>query len=213
MTKKLLTTSEVCIILNVTRWTLAKWEKANKLKPIRTTGGHRRFHESEVNELMGVKTPSEAQNHKVVAVYCRVSCHDQKSKGDLDRQKARTLEYCVKQNYKVEHILSEVGSGMNDNRHKLNRLFDLVRSRLINKVVLEHKDRLTRFNFNYLDNFFSSYGVEIEMIESVFPKSYEAELVEDIVSLMASFSAKLYGKRSSQRRQNHIKSRTKGQVQ
>ena len=51
------------------------------------------------------------------------------------------------------------------------------------------------------------------MIESVFPKSSEAELVEDMVSLMASLSAKLYGKRSSQRRQNYIKSRTKRQVQ
>ncbi|NEO62666.1 MAG: IS607 family transposase [Moorea sp. SIO4G2] len=204
MSEKLLTTAETCKILNVTRWTLKKWEDSGKLKPIRTTGGHRRFRESEVNLLMGVQ-PLDTTNKNVVAVYCRVSSHDQKKKGDLDRQKARTLEYCAKKNYKVEHVLAEVGSGMNDNRAKLKRLFHLVRSRLINRIIVEHRDRLTRFNYNYLDAFFSSYGVQIELMEEVLPQSYEAELVEDIISLMASFSAKIYGRRSSQRRKNHLR--------
>lgn len=94
---------------------------------------------------------------------------------------------------------------MNDNRPKLKRLFHLVRSKLIERVVIEHKDRLTRFNFAYLDTFFSSHGVVIECMESVLPKSYEAELVEDILSLMASFSAKIYGKRSAERRKIRLR--------
>lgn len=205
MAEKLLTTAEVCNLLNVTRWTLQKWEKSGVLNPIRTPGGHRRFKQSEVNELMKVESSDAPVNLEVVAVYCRVSSQEQKQKGDLDRQKARTLEYCAKQNYKVEHVLSEVGSGMNDNRAKLKRLFHLVRSRLINRVIVEYKDRLTRFNYNFIDCFFSSYGVQIELIEEVLPKSYEAELVEDIVSLMASFSAKIYGRRSSQRPKEHLR--------
>lgn len=205
MSDKLLTSAEACKILNVTRWTLKKWEDLGKLNPIRTTGGHRRFKESEVNLLMGVDQPDKPQNLNVTAVYCRVSSNDQKKKGDLDRQKAGTLEYCAKQNYKVEQVIAEVGSGMNDNRSQLKRLFHLVRSRLINRVVVEHKDRLTRFNYNFLDSFFSSYGVQIELMEKVLPQSDEAELVEDIISLMASFSANIYGKRSSQRRKNHLK--------
>lgn len=89
---------------------------------------------------------------------------------------------------------------MNDNRSKLKRLFHLVRSHLINRVVIEHKDRLTRFNFAYLESFFSSHGVVIECVEDDLPKSYEAELVEDIVSLMASMSAKIYGQRAANNR-------------
>jgi putative resolvase len=89
---------------------------------------------------------------------------------------------------------------MNDNRSKLKQLFHLVRSHLINRVVVEHKDRLTRFNFFFLESFFSSHGVVIECIEDVLPKTYEAELVEDIVSLMASMSAKIYGRRSAANR-------------
>jgi predicted site-specific integrase-resolvase len=109
----------------------------------------------------------------------------------------------LKKKYNVEHIFAEVGSGMNDNRTKLKRLFHLVRSRLVNRVVIEHKDRLTRFNFAYLDAFFSSYGVIIECMEQVLPQTYEAELVEDILSLMASFSAKIYGRRAAENRRKN----------
>jgi putative resolvase len=97
-----------------------------------------------------------------VAVYCRVSSHDQKQKGDLDRQKARLLEYCVKKKYPVEQVFDEVGSGMNDSRSKLHQLMKLVFGRKINRVIIEHKDRLSRFNYNIFKVFFESYGVEIE---------------------------------------------------
>lgn len=197
MTEKLLTTAEVCQLLSVSRWTLKKWDDSGRLPALRTDGGHRRYRLSDVYKFMG-KEVSELINQDVTAVYCRVSSHDQKQKGDLDRQQVRVYEYCLRKKYNVEHIFTEVGSGMNDNRAKLKRLFHLVRSRLINRVVIEHKDRLTRFNFAYLDAFFSSYGVIIECMEQILPQSYEAELVEDILSLMASFSAKIYDGRSDE---------------
>ena len=79
-------------------------------------------------------------------------------------------------------------------------MFELVESKQIDIVFIEHKDRLSRFCFNYLVSYFNSYGVKIEMVESVMGKGFEQELVEDILYLMASFSAKIYGKRSSQNR-------------
>lgn len=86
------------------------------------------------------------------------------------------------------------------------RLFQLVANHQITQVVVEHKDRLCRFNFGVYQKFFESHGVKIELIEEVLPKSYEAELVEDMLSLMASFSAKIYGKRSADRRkERHLK--------
>ena len=200
MKEKLLTTAEACEMLNVSRWTLKKWEDSGELVPIKTKGGHRRFKLTEINKLIGIKNVDELKNPEVVAVYCRVSSYDQKVKGDLDRQKARVLESCLKKKYNVEYIFSEVGSGMNDNRILLKRLFHLVRSQLINRVVVEHKDRLTRFNYSFLETFFSSNDVVIEVLEELLPKSYEAELVEDLVSLMASMSAKIYGRRSAENR-------------
>jgi predicted site-specific integrase-resolvase len=67
-------------------------------------------------------------------------------------------------------------------------------------VVVEYKDRLTRFCFEVFESFFNSHCVEIECVEEVFPKSFENELVEDMLSLLSSFSSKIYGKRSADRR-------------
>lgn len=205
MTEKLLTTAETCNLLSVSRWTLNKWEESGELNPIRTKGGHKRYKSSELNKLLGV-TDKIPDTPSSVLVYVRVSSHEQKAKGDLDRQKARVLEHCLKQKYNVEHIFAEVGSGMNDKRAKLKRIFHLVRSHQISRVIVEHRDRLTRFNYSFLESFFSSHGVVIEVLEEVLPKSYEAELVEDIISLMASMSAKIYGKRASENRKkkNHL---------
>lgn len=187
-------------MLSVSRWTLRKWELSEELVPIKTTGGHRRYKLSDINKLIGVFELSAEANPEIVAVYLRVSSHGQKAQGDLDRQKSRVLEECLKKKYNVEYIFAEVDSGMNDNRSKLKRLFQLVRSHLINRVVIEHRDRLTRFNYSYLEAFFGSHGVAIEVLEETLPKSYQAELVEDIISLMASMSAKIYGKRSAEKR-------------
>jgi putative resolvase len=65
---------------------------------------------------------------------------------------------------------------------------------------VEHKDRITRFNYSFLESFFSSHGVTIECLEEILPKSYDAELVEDVIALMASMSAKIYGRRSAANR-------------
>ena len=192
METKLLTTAEVAQRLSVTKWTLRRWDDSGKLPAIRTKGGHRRYRESDINNYLGIQVEQQ-QRKEAVAAYIRVSSYDQKQKGDLDRQKARVLEHCIKQKYNVEHIFSEVGSGMSDNRSKLNRLFQLVANHEVTKVVVEYKDRLTRFNFGVYQAFFESHGVQIECIEEVLPKSYEAELVEDMISIMASFSAKIYG--------------------
>ena len=60
------------------------------------------------------------------------------------------------------------------------------------------KDRLARFMVGFLHEFFNSHDVEIEWMSEILGKSYEQELVEDILSLMSSFSNKIYGKRSAE---------------
>lgn len=192
MYDRLITIEEASTLIRVSKSTLRRWESENKIASIRTEGGHRRYRLSDIQKLIGAES---IDNKDRVVIYSRVSSNEQKQKGDLDRQKARVLEYCAKKKYNMEYIFDEVGSGMSDTRTKLLKLFDLVSKREINRVVVEHKDRLTRFNFNIFKEFFKSHGVEIEVIEDVLPKSYEAELVEDMLSLMSSFTAKIYGKR------------------
>ena len=199
MSSNLLTISEVAEKLNATQVSLRAWDRQGKLVPIRTPGGHRRYKAEDVDKFMGI-LPQIASKVESVAVYARVSSHEQKAQGDLERQKNRLVEHCAKSGYKVDHILEDVGSGMSDNRPKMKALFKLVIEKKIGKVVVEYKDRMTRFQFNVFAEFFGSHGVSIEVIGSPEDKTYEQELVDDIMALMASFSGKIYGKRSADRR-------------
>lgn len=196
--------SQASQLLGVDNSTLRYWDKSGKLKSQRTIGGHRRYLMSDIKKLQGIPEEEITKNNidvsNNVAVYCRVSSHEQKQKGDLDRQKGRLLEYCIKNKYDVEHIFEEVGSGMSDTRNKLHRLCDIAEKTKISKIIVEHKDRLTRFNYKIYERYFKSLGVEIIIVEETLPKSYEAELVEDIMSLVASSSSKVYGKRSAENR-------------
>ena len=186
-------------MMGVSPQTLRAWEEQDKISPVYTPGGHRRYKLSQIEEVRDneVKLSSGITR---VAVYCRTSSHEQKQKGDLERQIGRVLQYCVEKKYNVVEAFEEFGSGVNDSRAKLKKLFKLVEEQKIDKVVVEHKDRLSRFCLEYLVCYFNSYGVEIEWMSDILGKSYEEELVEDILSLMSSFSNKVYGKRSAENR-------------
>ena len=201
MAKPFLTIKEASLMLGISTETLRNWERDNKITPTYTNGGHRRFPRVEIEKLAGIyQEPTIPVQQNRTAIYCRVSSHEQKQKGDLERQVGRMTTETLKRGYNLVSVIDEVGSGMNDNRKKLQKLFELVESKQIDIVFIEHKDRLSRFCFNYLVSYFNSYGVKIEMVEQVIGKEFEQELVEDILSLMASFSAKIYGKRSAQNR-------------
>lgn len=197
--EKFYTLNEVSNLLNVHQDTLRLWDKSGKLISIRTKGGHRRYKHSVIHELMDVDEQTK-EFKDIICIYCRVSSNEQKTKGDLDRQKQRLYEYCIQKKYVVEYIFEEVGSGLNDKRPKLLKMMDLAKEKKITKIVIEHKDRLIRFNKNILIKYFESHGVVVEWSQETLQQSYENELVEDMLSLIASFSSKLYGKRSVENR-------------
>ena len=195
----LISIKEAASILSVSTKTLRRWDDEGVLPAIKTVGGHRRYLQDDIDKYMKVYTP-EKKIIKGICTYSRVSSHEQKQKGDLDRQSQRISEYCAKKKYVVEHIIKDVGSGLSDTRHGFVKLMDLVIEKKISKVVIENKDRLTRFQYNLIERFFNSYDVIIERLVTGEDVSEEEELVNDIMMLMASFSGKLYGKRSAKRR-------------
>jgi predicted site-specific integrase-resolvase len=200
--KKLLSIGKTANILGVHIDTLREWDRDEKLVPVKTPGGHRRYRLEDIEAFCGeVAEKKDGEKAVRVVTYSRVSSHEQKQKGDLERQNGRVLAYCVKKKYQVVKSYEEVGSGMCDTRPKLHQMFKMVENKEVDKVIVEHKDRLTRFNFNFLAAFFASHGVEVEWTEEVLGnKRYEDELVEDMLTLMSSFSNKIYGKRSAENR-------------
>lgn len=197
-------TKRACEILGCHPDTLRRWTAEGKFHVYRANGGaNRRWDEDELLRYIGeLKEDAATQTHNNVrvAVYCRVSTSDQKQHGDLDRQKLRLLEYCAEKKYVVEYVFEEVGSGINDNRKKLAQMMKLATEHKFDKVVIEHYDRLTRFNYKILVEYFRSHGVDVEYTESVLSNSFEADLVKDILSLLAVFSAKLYSQRGKENR-------------
>lgn len=198
--ERLLTIGQVAKQLNVTIKTLRLWDESGELTAVRTPGQHRMYRQSDINNFLGIQKINSEDIALPVATYNRVSSHEQKQKGDLERQQGRVLSYCANKGYKVEYVYAEVGSGMSDNRAKLLQLMKLARDKKISRIVCEHKDRLIRINFNLIKFYFESHGVEVEVMQDTLPKSYEAELIEDMLSLIASFSSRIYGKRSAERR-------------
>ena len=83
-------------------------------------------------------------------IYARVSSYKQKKDGSLDRQVERLRTYCSARGYRVVDVITDTASGLKEDRAGLQRLFDVVEKRRADMVVVEFKDRLARFGFEYL---------------------------------------------------------------
>lgn len=127
-----------------------------------------------------------------IAIYCRVSSSENKS--NLERQKQRLLDYCAAKGYRVSKVVYEIGSGLNDNRKKLE---SLLVDKSITKIIVEHSDRFSRFGMNYIKKLLELDGRSIEIINT--HNNDRDDLMQDFVSIITSFTARLYGQRRSKR--------------
>jgi len=127
-------------------------------------------------------------------IYCRVSSHDQKK--DLERQKQRLLDYCSAKGWLVKHVYSEIASGLNDDRKILNKILSSD-----SNIVVEYKDRLTRFGFNYIQLLMDRIGNHVIVINEDENKD---DLIQDFISIITSFAARIYGRRRSKRKTERL---------
>jgi predicted site-specific integrase-resolvase len=130
------------------------------------------------------------QEIKETHIYARVSSNEKKK--DLISQAALCEQFCMSSGWPVSSVVKEIASGMNDNRPKLNKLLEMKAIRL---VVL-HKDRLTRFGFNYLNRIIESRNGEICVINST--DNNHEDLLKDFIAIITSFCCRLYGARRGQ---------------
>jgi len=134
---------------------------------------------------------------KGVAIYARVSSSQNKS--NLKTQVERLRAYCAAKGYRVVRTSLEVGSGINDQRPKL---ISLLEDDTISLIVVEHKDRLTRFGFNYIQCLLETQDRGVEVINEV--EDGRDDLMQDLISIITSFVARYYGRRRSRRKTEKI---------
>lgn len=132
-----------------------------------------------------------------VALYARVSSSDQRS--DLDRQMERLQSYAIAKGYRIDKIVTEIASGLNDTRPKLKAL---LRDTNIGIIVVEHRERLTRFGFNYIVELLAAQGRTVEVI---FPNETNDDLVADFIAVITSMCARLYGRRGNKNRTERLR--------
>lgn len=128
----------------------------------------------------------------VVALYARVSSSDQKA--DLERQLGRLAEYASREKLTVVSSVAEVGSGLNGHRPKIMRL---LADPTVQAIVVEHRDRLARFGSEYIESALSASGRKLIVVDQTEMKD---DLVQDMISVLTSFCARLYGRRSAKNR-------------
>ena len=132
-----------------------------------------------------------------IALYARVSSLGQKA--DLERQVERLRDYAAARGYQVAKEVTEIASGLNDQRPKLEKLLADVS---MGTIVVENRDRLTRFGSHYIETLLQAQDRHLEMI---FPGDTGEELVDDFVAVITSMAARIYGRRQSKRRVEKIK--------
>jgi putative resolvase len=142
--------------------------------------------------------PAAPTAERTVTLYVRVSAAE--NRPHLESQAERLAAYCAANGYQVAQVVKEIGSGVNDSRPKF---LHLLADPNVKVIVVEHQDRATRFGFRYLEAVLAAQGRRIEVV-NVADNNTE-DLLGDLVAIVYSFSARLYGPRRAKRKTEAIK--------
>ncbi len=198
-----LSTSETAKHFGVSPNTVRLWDAKGYIKTIRINGtpsGHRRYDISSFSGkclspplIDSVSIPIDSIENPISSpaigvIYCRVSSRHQKD--DLERQIK-----CLSSSYPNYEVISDIGSGINFKRPGFLKLINRTINGNINEIVVAHKDRLSRFAFDFIKWIFDKYNVSLVVLNESHFKTVEQELAEDLLSIIHVFSCRQNGKR------------------
>lgn len=190
--QKYLTIGETANILGVSTQSVRNYAKRGQLNFTRTPGGNRLFKEEDVYKFKG------EEPEKAIVFYVRSSSGNKQSMLYQEERLKEKFGEPLK-------VYKDVASGLNENRKGLHKLLKEAKEGKFNQLVITNQDRLSRFGFSYLELLLHEYGVEIVATEEIKEKSMYDELIEDFMSLIASFSGKFYKIRSKENEKRLIK--------
>ncbi|MGL4375550.1 MAG: IS607 family transposase [Microcoleaceae cyanobacterium] len=183
------TPREAANLLGVSTRTLARWSEEGKIVTFKTEAGQRRY---DIAAYLKQKSISTEPARPSTVLYARVSTSSQRD--DLQRQtEALTTSYpgC--------EVITEIGSGLNFRRRKLNAILERIINGDIQLLVVAHKDRLARFGFDLIEWLCERFDCKIMVL---YQQKYspETELVQDMLSIVHCFSSRLYGLRKYEKK-------------
>ncbi len=185
---------EVQRILGVTFMTLCRWDKSGKLVAHRNAANRRYYTQEQIDVIRGI--PIYKVERKTI-LYTRVSNPQQKD--DLKNQKQYLFDYFTSKNYSNVEYIEDIGSGLNYNRKKWNKLLDRVSNNEIDRIIVAHKDRFIRFGFEWFERYCNKFNCVIEIINNEKLSPIE-EITQDLISIIHVFSSRIYGLRTYKKR-------------
>lgn len=185
---------------NLSRTTLLNWENEGLLHPIKTPKGTRRYSQQDLERVLGIVINNSEISDDEMVLYARVSTKKQEQY--LKNQELRLQAYADSTGQRYS-IISEIASGVNENRRGLKKLLNLAKKGNVKKVIIEYPDRLARFGYQYLKFILEAFGVELIVLHDREKNGHEdlqQELAEDLIAVVSSFAARIYGKRGGHKK-------------
>ena len=176
-------------LLGVSVKTLQRWDREEILKAKRTPTDRRYYTYDQYLEFKGINNVS---NNRKTVIYTRVSTNGQKD--DLKNQVAFLLNFTSSKGMIVDETIEDIGSGLNYNRKKWNKLIEECMENKIDSIIVSHKDRFIRFGYDWFERFLGKFNVKIIVVNNELLSPQE-ELVQDIISILHVFSCRIYGLR------------------
>jgi excisionase family DNA binding protein len=173
--------------LGVSTRTLRRYTQQGRLPDARSAGGRRIFRIADLDAI--TRKPAEAR----AVGYARVSSRRQQAEGDLDRQVARLRADAGEE----LSVLTDVASGLSDRRAGLRKALGECMNPGVDRLIVEHPDRLARFGVGVIEHLLHGYGVTVVYTGQPEDESAESELVRDMLAIVTSFAGRLYGQRSA----------------
>lgn len=176
--------------LGVTVLTLQRWDNNGILKAHRTPTNRRYYTEEQYLEYIG-QPISNSNNRKNVA-YARVSTYGQKD--NLKNQINFIRQYVNAKGIILDETITDIGSGLNYNRKKWNKLLEDVMQDKIDTIFITYKDRFIRFGYDWFERLCKMHNTEIVVLNNI-ETSPTQEMIDDMISVVHVFSHRLYGLR------------------
>lgn len=187
-----MSTGKAAKMLGVSVKTLQRWEREGRLIPVARTDSNRRLYtEGQIRDFIGLRQTGTEPTRLVA--YCRVSSAAQRP--DLANQRKVMEEFVVARGLANVEFIEEIGGGLNFKRKGFLALTDDIGRRQIKTLILAHRDRLTRFGFEWFEHFARINGCELLVLNQE-RLSPEQEMVQDLMTIVDCFSSRLYGLRN-----------------
>lgn len=182
---------EALELLKVHRVTLNKYVRDGKIRVTELANGRYEYNDDDIYAFIGKRV--EKHGTKIIS-YSRVSTQNQKDQ--LRDQTKRIYDICITRGIILDEQLEDIGSGMVSDRKSFDKLCQMIFHGDVDTVVIENKDRLTRFGFDMLEKFFKYFGTSIVVLnDRLENKTYEQELTDDLISVINYFTIKSHSHR------------------